>query len=90
MNIAIELAKRNISVTVEEFNSNNGWGFGGAHGKRFHFEHNGVKFTITEATASYRHLPPTKFIAMTKNGKRVIDEFPPAGKKQLVTFFNTL
>lgn len=69
----VELVNRLLSLdaTVEKFNSNNGWGFGGAYGERYHLKNNIV---ITIATACYRHMGTTPFIRVDHNGKHgVID-----------------
>ena len=55
---------------VEEFNSNNAWGFGGAAGLRFDFRDD---LYAKIAQACYRHAPAEKFIAVYHNGRRVYD-----------------
>lgn len=60
-----------FGATEIEFNSNNGWGFGGAVGKRYMLKNNVV---VTIAKACYRHMLPTYFIRVDHNGKHgVID-----------------
>jgi hypothetical protein len=57
--------------SVVEFNTNNGWGFGGAIGKRYFFR-NGSKLTI--ANACYRHLPSQKFYQLSDaSGRKLFD-----------------
>jgi len=60
-----------LAVNIEDFNTNNGWGFGGAYGKQYTFA-NGVR--LRKGTACYRHLPSHQFIAVYKDDQRVIDE----------------
>lgn len=90
MNIESELKTKGISVQTVKFNSNNSWGFGGAIGKRFKFTHNNKEYCITEATACYRHIDSHKFITMTVDGTRIIDEFTSKGNKLLTKFFETI
>ena len=52
-----------------DFNSNNAWGFGGAYGNRYTNE----KYTLTIATACYRHLSPEKFITLKTNNETIFD-----------------
>lgn len=61
----------NLAVKTQDFNTCNAWGFGGGVGKEYTFA-NGI--TIRKGTAYYRHLPSTHFIAVYKDGERVIDE----------------
>jgi len=62
----------NLAVKVTDFNTNNGWGFGGGFGKEYTFA-NGV--TLRKGTACYRHIKSHGFIAVyNKDGNRVIDE----------------
>jgi hypothetical protein len=55
-----------LGATVEEFNSNNGWGFGGAVGKRYRLKNNMV---VTIATACFRHTGTTPFVRVDIDGK---------------------
>ena len=55
--------------TAEQFNSNNGWGFGGAAGT--HYTKGDIVVTI--ATVHYRHTKSDKFIAIRENGKTLLD-----------------
>lgn len=61
----------NLAVKTEPFNTCNGWGFGGGIGIQYTFA-NGVY--IRKGKAYYRHLPSTSFIAVYKDGNRIIDE----------------
>ncbi|MCB9019241.1 MAG: hypothetical protein H6546_02830 [Chitinophagales bacterium] len=62
-------ALRADGFEVEEFNSNNGWGFGGAAGHRYRKD----DMVVTIATASYRHHPPVPFVKVTKDGETLLD-----------------
>lgn len=65
-----QLLKR--AVSVEEFNTNNSWGFGGAIGKEWVFS-SGWK--VRSGRACYRHTGTTPFTAVyNPEGKRVYDE----------------
>lgn len=55
-----------LKAEVIEFNSNNGWNFGGVYGKRYKLKN----MTITVATACYRHLKPNNFIRVDLNGEK--------------------
>lgn len=55
-----------LGATVVEFNSNNGWGFGGAVGKRYTLKNNIV---VTIGEACFRHTGTTKFIRVDYDGK---------------------
>lgn len=69
----VEMVNRLLSLgaTVVDFNSNNGWGFGGAYGKRYALKNNIV---VTIATSCFRHTGTTKFIRVDHKGKHgVID-----------------
>lgn len=69
----VELINRLLSLgaTVVDFNSNNGWGFGGAVGKRYILKNNVI---VTIAKACYRHTGTTPFVRVDHNGKHgVID-----------------
>jgi hypothetical protein len=61
----------NLAVKTETFNTCNDWGFGGGTGIQYTFA-NGVY--IRKGSAHYRHTPSSPFIAVYKDGKRVIDE----------------
>lgn len=54
-----------------DFDSCNGWGFGGGKGKRWSRGNAVVK----AGRAYYRHLSPTSFATLTIDGVRVIDEY---------------
>ena len=54
-----------MSYKTEQFNSNNGWGFGGSSGTEY-FLDGGVSVCI--GSYSYRHLPSKKFIKVRKDG----------------------
>ena len=56
---------------VRDYNSQNGWGFGGADGKMYHYKNDNVRVLV--ATARYRHLPSCKFIRVDYNGKTIAD-----------------
>ena len=57
------------STKQESFNTTNGWGFGGTIGTTFTFD-NGI--TLTYGTTFYRHLNPSKFCRVRKDGEEVI------------------
>ena len=62
---------KQLNARVEKFNTNNGWGFGGAYGERYHLKNNIV---VTIATACFRHTGTTPFIRVDHNGRHgVID-----------------
>lgn len=63
---------RAAGFTQEWFNSNNGWGFGGAIGDRYTSPDGTVVVKI--ATAYQRHLKPMDFVTVTVDGRRVYDE----------------
>lgn len=90
MMVQVELQKRGIVFATERFDSNNAWGFGGADGNRFVFHIGEDRYCITVATAYFRHLPPERFIKMTKNGDTMFDLLTSAGNKALIKFFNTI
>lgn len=69
---------KNSATKVENYNTNNAWGFGGAVGKEYTLE-NG--FSIVHAKACYRHIKPTSFIQLRLNGVRLNDDSPASGKK---------
>jgi hypothetical protein len=74
---------KQLNARVEKFNSNNGWGFGGAIGERYHLKN----ITVTIATACYRHTGTTPFIRVDHNGKYgVIDTDRSA--KHLANVYN--
>lgn len=55
-----------------EFNTCNGWGFGGGVGTEFSSENGQVRVRI--GTAHYRHLPSSPYCAVYVQGVRVYDE----------------
>ena len=57
--------------TVSDYNSNNGWGFGGLYGEEF--KNNTYRILIGKAC--YRHIKSENVIVVYKNGGRIIDEF---------------
>jgi hypothetical protein len=60
-------------IRVEDFNTCNGWGFGGGVGKEFTYKSGS---TVRAGKAYYRHLPPTSFFAIrNKDGEVVYDEY---------------
>ena len=65
--------------TVTDFNTNNGWGFGGGVGKSFKFNEH---LELRIGKAYYRHLKPEAFIALYFQGVRVLD-LSGHGKKQI-------
>jgi hypothetical protein len=58
------------SYTEESFNSNNAWGFGGAIGTRYKFEHD---ITLTIGKAYYRHADTTPYMTVRVDGIDVLD-----------------
>ena len=63
---------RSYSVSREEFNTNNAWGFGGGIGTEYTFP-DGSKLRV--GTACYRHLKPHSYVAAyAASGERVFDE----------------
>jgi hypothetical protein len=60
-----------LAVKKQDFNTCNGWGFGGGIGTEYTFA-NGV--TLRKGTAYYRHIKSHAFVAVYKDGNRVIDE----------------
>jgi hypothetical protein len=54
---------KNLTNVVEDFNTNNAWGFGGASGKKYTIN----QTTVTVAQASFRHHRPYNYIKITNN-----------------------
>jgi hypothetical protein len=59
-----------LALSSKTFNTNNGWGFGGGYGTEYTLKNNVV---IRTGKACYRHAPPSAFIAIYFEGKRIID-----------------
>jgi len=60
------------------FNTNNGWGFGGAIGNSYKV----ANLEIRQGVASFRHLKQQPFTTAYIDGKRVVD-IEGSGSKQL-------
>jgi hypothetical protein len=71
----------NHSHTVENFNSNNAWGFGGSYGKSYKFEKAG-NLELRIGTACYRHTGTSKHTTLWFQDARVLD-LSGHGKKQI-------
>lgn len=56
---------RENDFNVEDFNSNNDWGFGGAYGVKAEND----KYVVKVATACFRHLKPEKFVTLYSKEK---------------------
>ena len=68
---------------VEDFNSNNAWGFGGAFGQRFYYKNNTV--VVTFATACYRHIKASQFIRVDNLGNVIADVASiPKNRKKVI------
>lgn len=85
------LKQYGVAYTTEEFNSNNGWGFGGAYGRRYRFSLNGKDYDLTEGTACYRHLPSQSYVALRERDidvwfKIIFDVSPRKAKHKLDAF----
>ena len=57
--------------TASEFNSNNGWGFGGAYGTQYQF---GKGIVMKIGTACYRHTGTSPFITVWQGDERLFNE----------------
>jgi len=71
-NLELSSALEGAGFSRDTFNSNNGWGFGGAVGDRFTSPDSRVVVKI--ATAYFRHLPSAGFVTVTVEGRRLYDE----------------
>ena len=56
----------------KEYNTNNGWGFGGGIGIRW--EKGNIRLKL--GTAYYRHLPSAQYMVLVINGKEQMDVTP--------------
>jgi hypothetical protein len=68
----------NSKATPATFNTNNAWGFGGAHGMVWAWDDIEVKI----GTASTRHSGTTAFVKLTVNGARVFDAYNTAKNRE--------
>lgn len=76
------------AVSMESYNSNNGWGFGGAYGKLYKLND---KVSVLFGTACYRHAPshpvwkvffedrPSMYADTEPERKEVLDVFKELG-----------
>lgn len=56
-------------VSIEEYNTNNAWGFGGSIGIRIYYPNGTV---ITMGRVCYRHAPSHKFVNVMKDNLTII------------------
>lgn len=81
----IALLKK-FSSTIEDYNSNNAWGFGGSVGTLYHLS-NGDKVLV--ADACFRHLKSQKFIKVTSANGVEFDVIPSKTNiEQIIKYIN--
>jgi hypothetical protein len=56
-------------IRIENFNTNNGWGFGGVSGNRYYYD-NGI--CIIKGSRSYRHTGGSGYSKVTYQGIEVV------------------
>ena len=56
----------------EEFNTNNGWGFGGAYGEKFTLD---TGISVRLKVVCYRHMPSDNMVEILYNDETIYNEW---------------
>jgi hypothetical protein len=74
--------------SIEQYNSNNAWGFGGAIGKIYHMP---KQRQICVMKAYYRHAPSTGFLrVIDTNGEYIFEDLTDtkSNRNKIIEYFN--
>lgn len=69
------------AIKSEDFNTNNGWGFGGSIGTTYTFKNN-VKLVLRKIC--YRHAPSNNVHEVYHNGELIIDGYTGLNKSSII------